>query len=266
MKSFFKYLFILCFAIAFSNSAFAETKIIEGKVSKEEIDSKTLETEIKKEEKPKIIKSGVSTEVHANVDVQVISAAIYYHPDADIAYKLLQASAQRGHPHLLSYREIDGLYQTALASSDFQEELTEWKYNGGPSPYYLNAGAKIRNNGSGAITDVKLTFTFEVKVAPLRATSKTLVTDYKDLHRYARWQLWKTESIMVKIIPPGDYMIIHTPDISLCNLLDRLQGKWPIELRVKVNAYSAMDSRKNNNYGTKSIQLVPDHFVMKTLR
>lgn len=265
MKNLLKSILILFTCFAFCSTVFAETKVIEGKVSTQQPEKKTIQTDLKKTEKPKIIKSSISTDVHTCVDVQVLKTAIYYHPDADISYQLLKAKAQWGHPHIVSYKEIDGLYRTALADSEFQEELKEWKFNGGPSPYYINAGTEIRNNGDGAITDVKLTFTFEVKVAPLRTHHKTLVTDYKDLHHYARWRKWKTVNIPVKIIPPGEYMEIHTPDISLTNLLGKLKNQWPAKLRVKVNAYSTMDSRKNNNYATKTIKMIPDHFVLKAL-
>ena len=228
----------------------AEELQIEGQVSKDEI---------------KVYKSGVTQDIHKNMDVQVLSAAFYYHPDADLSYQLLKEEGQKQYPHLLSYREIDGLYRTALADSMYETELTEWRYQGGPNPYYLNAAAEIRNNGTGAMTDLKLRFDIEVKTARPRALASTLTTDYKGMDRDARWQKWYTKTINIDVIPPGEYTVIHTDDISLCSLLQNLNGKWPVAMRVKVNAYSAMDSIKSNNYQIKNIKVIPDHFIMKTL-
>lgn len=241
--------------------AFAETKVIEGKVSTEE--PVTQSGQVGSE--TKVIQSGISKELHRNLDVQILNVKFYYHPDADAFYELLKDKGQRQYPHLLGYKEIEGLYRKALSQSESESELTQWVYQGGPKPYFINAGAEIRNNGSAAFTDVKLTFTFEAKVATLRASPSTLTTNYTDLQRNARWQKWLTKTINIKILPPGEYTVIHTEDISLCALFEQLNEKWPESIRVKVNVYSPMDSVKTNNYGFKSIQLIPNHFVIKTL-
>lgn len=241
---------MLSLTLPISPLSLAEDKKIEGGVEQNEA---------------KVLQSGVSKEIYTGMDVQLLKTAFYYYPDADVYYQLLKEEGQKQYPHLLGYREIDGLYTKALSQSEFQEELTEWKYQGGPTPYYINAGVHVRNNGQAAITDVKITFNFEVKVATLKAKPKTLTTDYKDLSRNARWQKWMTQTVNVKIIPPGENTIIHTENISLAVLFEKLKNKWPETMRVKTYVYSPLDSRKDNNYSFKSINIIPDHFVMSTL-
>ncbi|MEW5820580.1 MAG: hypothetical protein AB1782_10350 [Cyanobacteriota bacterium] len=242
----------------------AETKTIEGKVSTQE-DLNTNQKPDVTEQETKVIKSGIIKDVHKSVDVEVLKVAFYYNPDAEIYYELLKEQGQKQYPHLLGYKEIDGLYLKALSESEAEEELKEWKYQGGPRPYYFNIGTEIRNNGSGAMTDVKIRFDIEAKVATLRASSSTLTTDYSDLSRNSRWTKWLTKVVNIEMLPPGEYMMIHTDNISLAKFFQQLNGKWPETIRVKVYAYSPMDGKKNNNSGFKSIQLIPDHFVIKTL-
>ena len=259
MKNFF--LLISLILMLFQAQAFAETKVIEGQVTEEAPVSQSQQGGATQ----KIIQSGISKEIHKNLDVQVLGVKFYYHPDADAFYDMLINKGQVQYPHLLGYKEIEGIYRKALSESETESELTKWVYLGGPKPYFINAGAEIRNNGSAAFTDVKLTFTFEAKVATLRASPTSLTTNYTDLMRNARWEKWLTKTINIKILPPGEYMVVHTEDISLCALFEKLNQKWPESIRIKVNAYSAMDSVKNNNYGFKSIQLIPNHFVLRTL-
>ncbi|MGD9580788.1 MAG: hypothetical protein AB7V50_05410 [Vampirovibrionia bacterium] len=236
---------------------FAETQVIEGKITKDESKTENNST--------KIIKSNISKEIHKNLDVQVLGVKFYYHPDADVFYDLYIEEGQRQYPHLLDYKEMDGIYNKALSESETESELTKWAYQGGPRPYYINAGTEIRNNGTAAFTDVNLTFEFEVKVAELKASPTSLTTNYTYLEQNARWQKWLTKTINIKILPPGEYTIIHTEDLSLCNLFAKLNTKWPFYIRVKVNAYSPMDSIKTNNYATKNLQLIPNHFITHTL-
>ena len=243
------FIFSICF-ICFALSVKADEKVIEGSISQDE---------------PRIIKSAITKDRYKNMDVQAIDVNFYYYPEAEVNYELLKREGQKQYPHLLGYREIDGLYRKAITETTFEEELKVWRYQGGPRPYYLKAGAKIRNNGNGAMTDVKVTFTFEVKVATLRAKGSTMTTDYSNLSRNARWQKWFTKTINVKMLPPGEYRIIYTEDISLCSLLETLKDKWPEYLRVKVNVYSPLDDLKNNNFASKSIQMIPDHFILRVL-
>lgn len=245
----------VCFLVALP--AFADSTVIEGKV--------TTQEDKKEPQDYKIIQSGVSKDLHRNVDVQVLKVNFFYHPDADITYEVLKAEGQKQYPHLLGYKEIDGIYRKALSESQFEEELTVWRYQSGPRPYYINAGAEIRNNGTGAMTDVKLRFDIEVKTGVLKANNSTLTTDYRDLQKNARWEKWLTKTVSIDVLPPGEYTMIHTEDFSLCPLFEKLKDKWPESMRVKVYAYAAMDSIKTNNYAIKSIQLIPDHFVIDTI-
>jgi hypothetical protein len=227
-----------------------QDQVIEGSVTKDEVTS---------------FQSGISKEHYKNMDVQLLSAGFYYYPEAEVNFEILKREAQRGHPHLMSYRELEGLYRKAKAETTFESELTEWRYQGGPSPLYIKAGTKLRNNGDGAITDVKLIFNFEVKAATLRANGSTLTTDYSDLQRNSKWQPWITKTVNIAMLPPGEYRIIYTDDLSIASMLENLNSKWPETIRVKVNAYAAVDSIKKNNYAFKSLQMIPDHFVIKVI-
>lgn len=228
-------------------------------------DSKTIEAGVEQTD-VKVFESGISKDTFKGMDIQVLEVKFYFQPDAEVMYKLLKQQGQHQYPHLLGYKEIDGLYTKALTTASFDEELTEWKIQGGNSPYYFKAKTHIRNNGNGALTDVKIRFIFDVKVAKPTAKSASLTTDYKKLAASAKWQQWFTRDIIVKVLPPGENRLIETENIGLCSLLEKLDPSWPYNLRVRVYASAPVDSVKNNNYASKVINLIPDHFIFRVLR
>lgn len=255
MKSFFKIFLILSMLIFFPNWSFAKTVKLQGAVK--------IENTAKKG--PKIIKSSVSKDTYGGFDIQVLKAGLYYYPEADMNYFLLKQEAQKQYPHLLGYREIDGLYQKALSESTVIDKLSAWKAQGGPSPYYIKAGTELRNEGSAAVTDINLKFVFNIKVAPLRANAQSLTTDYTNLTRNARWQYWMTKNVTLDILPPGENTIIYTDFFSLCPMFQKLNDKWPLYLKVNVTSFSSGDPKKQNNSANYEIKMIPDHFIMKAI-
>ena len=251
-------LFFLAFCVVvFSNHSLSQEVKLKGNIDKIEINQPNNND---------ILKTSINKSRDKAADIQVLRVAFYYYSDAETKYRILKEQAQKGHPHLLGYYEMDGLYLKAISESKVKEELKIWKYQGGPSPYYIMAGAHIRNNGSAALTDVKLNFGFSFKAAELRVNPNSITTDYSDLNKQAKWSNWFVKKVNLKVVPPGEYMVIYTEDISLCTLMKRLGDKWPINIKVTAKAYSNPNSYKTNDSGTKVLELVPDHFVTRVLR
>lgn len=217
-------------------------------------------------QEPTLLESNVIKQSYRNLDVAVVRVAFYYHPDADVTYEILKQEGQKQYPHLLGYKEMDGLYRKALATSLSAEELSQWRIQGGPSPYYIKAGAHIKNNGGAAMTDVKLTFIFDVNTNILKANSGSLTTDYNDLKKNSKWQHWTTQTVVLDVLPPGEDKLIQTESISVCSMLDKLNKKWPHNVRVRVQVSAPADTKRSNNSGAKVIKMIPDHFVLRTLR
>ena len=245
-------LLVLFFNHLTTNPSFPEKINLKGSIEKKDIDIKNNETN----------KLNLNKNIYKTAKIQLLNVKFYYYPDAEVKYQIIKQNAQKGHPHLLGYHEIDGLYLKAVSESTIKEELTKWNYREGPYPYYILTGAEIRNMGLTAITDVKLILNFFVKTATLRVNPDTITTDYDDLRKQAKWSKWFSKTINIKIVPPGEYSMIYTDDISLCELLQKLGDKWPIY--IKVTATIHPNSSKNT--ASRTLELLPDHFVTKTLR
>lgn len=251
---------VIALSSLFANAVFADAQVIEGGVETTTIQSpETTEDTFK-------LDTGIDQKDFRYKDVQVIRAKFYYNPDAEVYFNLYKSQGQQQYPHLLGYREVEGLYRKAISESSYEDELTIWRYNGGPKPYIIRVGADIRNNGTGALSDVSVTFTFYVKAAVLKASSGSLTTSYSNLSKNAKWEKWQTRTISIPMMAPGDYKRVYSGDISMCPMLEKLKQKWPDMLKVDVTATAPQDGIKNNNTKVTSIRVLPDHYILRTLR
>lgn len=186
-------------------------------------------------------------------------AVFYYKTDEEVRFADKKTNFQSKNRGNLPPAVAAQLASEAYEESSVEQELTLWRYHGGPAPNVITAKAHLYNESSQARLNTHLNTTLRAKVAPLLVDPKTLLVDFRNLNTSGKWVALDKRSTLVPALAAGEDSREEVSRFDLRAFLAKHPNDWPVELEITVKCPESGQTVK------KRLTLIPDHFVVPTL-
>lgn len=191
--------------------------------------------------------------------IQIDRLEFYYKLDGKARFLDLKTRWQETHHGETSFRTAAILARQADAMAKTEAPLTLWRYHGGPDPAIFSGKMHIHNQGTKALLNVPVKTTLLARVGPLSVKPDTLLTDFDALERSARWQVLSSQTFTIPAIAPDEDMLIPAMAFRLYDFMSANPNRWPVEVAIRVGDSPLVAS------ASRSVRMIPDHFVMPVL-
>ena len=186
------------------------------------------------------------------------SLEFYYKTDENARYLDLKTRWQSETQAELTYLKVSELAEEAYKSATVESPFDQWRYQGGPAPNIFSGKVHLYNTGKQAWLNVPVQVTLRAKVGALRVNPALQTTDYGYLQQTARWETVSTRTVKIPVIAPGEDIQVEVGRFNLPSFLAKRANQWPAEVEFQITAPQVGQL-------SKSIPLIPDHFVVPVL-
>ena len=160
---------------------------------------------------------------------------------------------------LVEKLDENGRYNPNLPDRYEYVELKQWNYGGGEwVPDTVDFVVKLKNNGTEVEKDIKIIFSFSIKLGYARGDPKYGLTDAILGRKSAIWvpSLWTQEKI-IESLEPNQVKEVLIKDIDIYKIRRLRRGYWPWKIKIEVGILPSEDDDLSNNVAVREVDMIP---------